>query len=168
MRRPAYSGPVMKQGIHRLWILLLTLLPWAGVSAGPALAAVQADLSREADRAAAEQAARRTAEASSNGLPFTSGEDVPPGRTHSPAKDPAENKAPDSHRTTGENRYVSVPSAIKPGDSDSNTGIDLALTGASAECDPLAKLERSDSAAGAMVVAALHYPIYQAQAPPQH
>jgi hypothetical protein len=157
----------MKQGIHRLWILLLTVLPWAGVSAGPALAAVQADLAREADRAAAEQAARQAAEASSNGLPFTSGEEVLPNRTHSSAKDSSDNKSPDSHRTTGEGRFVSAPSAIKPGDSDSNAGIDLALAGGASECDSLVKLERGNLSAGALVVAALHYPIYQAQAPPR-
>lgn len=167
----------MKQGIHRLWILLLTVLPWAGVSAGPALAAVQADLAREADRAAAEQAARRSAEASSSGSHYPSVEDADrdiaqlPAETSldrtSSAKGSAHNKAPDSHRTTGENRYVSVPSAIKPGDSDSSARIDLAPASAASECDSRVKFERGDPAAGVAVVSALHYPIYQAQAPPQ-
>jgi len=142
----------MKQGIHRLWILLLTVLPWAGVSAGPALAAVQADLAREADRAAAEQAARRLMDASP-----VDGEGDP----ESPATHAAE-----SQRSTDESRFVSAPSAIKPGDSDSNTGINLALAGATMECDTHATLERGDTAATVTVVSALHYPIYRALAPP--
>lgn len=146
----------MKQGIHRLWILLLTVLPWAGVSAGPALAAVQADLAREADRAAAEQAARRLMDASP-----VDGEGDP----ESPATHRAKHAA-ESQRSTDESRFVSAPSAIKPGDSDSNTGINLALAGSAVECDTHATLERGDTAATVTVVSALHYPIYQAQAPP--
>lgn len=147
----------MKQGIHRLWILLLTVLPWAGVSAGPALAAVQADLAREADRAAAEQAARRLVESS----PVDRA-----GAPESPATQRAK-RAAESQRSTDEGRYVTTPSAIKPGDSDSHSRVDLAAAGACKVFGAAIRIERGNPSAGAVTIGSLHYPIYQAQAPPQ-
>ncbi len=147
----------MKQGIHRLWILLLTVLPWAGVSAGPALAAVQADLAREADRAAAEQAARRLIE----GSPVDGA-----GDRDSPATHRAK-RAAESQRSTDEGRYVTTPSAIKPGDSDSHSSVDLAAAGASTALGAVIRIERSNPSAGVVMNGSLHYPIYRAQAPPQ-
>lgn len=147
----------MKQRIHRLWILLLTVLPWAGVSAGPALAAVQTDLARKVERAAAERAARRSHEASSSD----------PSRVRdSAAKAEARNGEP-SQRSTGEGRYVTAPSAIKPGDSDSHSSVDLAAAGASTALGAAIQFGRSNPSAGAVTNGSLHHPIYRAQAPPQ-